>query len=152
MAFYKHPINQINMFVLLDLLGEANPRLPSYIQTSHWAYQNMATIEERMRKLGLLESKPAHPFLIDKGKTANSFIPASIQDDHLPFMARGVPILHLIPKFPDVWHTINDDGEHLDMPTVRDLAKIVTAFALEWLEMMEVEPPEAARRGLEWSS
>ncbi|KAH8884491.1 glutaminyl-peptide cyclotransferase [Thozetella sp. PMI_491] len=153
MAFYKHPINQISMFVLLDLLGEANPRLPSYIQTSHWAYESMATIEERMRKLRLLETQPRQRFLIDKGKTSNSFGPASIQDDHIPFMARGVPVLHMIPHFPAVWHTMNDDAAHLDMPTVRDWAKIVTAFALEWLDMMEVEPQEGmAKKGAEWES
>ena len=74
--------------------------------------------------------------------------PARIQpgppsDDHLPFIARGVPILHLIPTpFQPVWHTMDDDGPHLDMPTVRDWAKIVTAFTMEWLDMMEVAPEE----------
>lgn len=151
MAFYKHPINQISMFVLLDLLGEVNPKLPSYFQTTHWAYQSMATIEERMRALGLLESKPDHPFLVDKGKVASSFTPPGIQDDHLPFLTRGAPVLHMIPKFPVVWHTMDDDGKHLDLPTVRDWAKIVTAFALEWLDMMEVEPKQA-KKEVEWSS
>ncbi len=129
MAFYKTPINQISMFILLDLLGEAEPRLPSYFPTTHWAYRSMAIIEERMRSLGLLESKPRQPFLHDKDKQTHSFMSAQIQDDHLPFLARGVPVLHLIPNFPTVWHTIADDGEHLDMPTVRDWARIVTAFA-----------------------
>lgn len=141
MSFYRNPLDQISMFVLLDLLGAANPNVPSYIQTTHWAYRNMATIEDRMRKLGLLESAPARPFLPDADKKV--FRPPSIGDDHVPFMARGVPILHLITSpFPDQWHTMDDDGAHLDMPTVRDWAKIVTAFALEWLDMMEVEPKE----------
>jgi hypothetical protein len=35
---------------------------------------------------------------------------------------------------------MDDDGDHLDMPTVRDWAKIITAFAFEWLDMMEVAP------------
>ena len=31
-----------------------------------------------------------------------------IDDDHAPFLKRGVPVLHLIPyPFPDVWHTLN---------------------------------------------
>lgn len=141
MSFYRNPLDQISMFVLLDLLGAANPNVPSYIQTTHWAYRNMATIEDRMRKLGLLESASKRPFLPDADK--NVFRPPSIGDDHVPFMARGVPILHLITSpFPDQWHKMEDDGAHLDMPTVRDWAKIVTAFALEWLDMMEVEPKE----------
>ncbi|KAI1411122.1 peptidase family M28-domain-containing protein [Hypoxylon sp. FL1857] len=145
MSFYRNPLDQINMFVLLDLLGAANPTVPTFFQTTHWAYKAMATIEDRMRKLGLLESNPKRPFLPDLEKDMATFKHAYIEDDHKPFMARGVPVLHVIPSpFPQVWHTMDDDGAHLDMPTVRDWAKIVTAFALEWLDMMEVEPKEEA--------
>ncbi|KAI0377754.1 peptidase family M28-domain-containing protein [Hypomontagnella monticulosa] len=144
MSFYRNPLDQISLFVLLDLLGAANPKVPSFFQTTHWAYQGMATIEDRMRKLGLLESNPQAPFLPDHDKMP-TFSRGSIDDDHRPFMARGVPILHVIPNpFPGVWHKMEDDGEHLDMPTVRDWSKIVTAFALEFLDMMEVEPKEGA--------
>ncbi|KAI1141830.1 peptidase family M28-domain-containing protein [Hypoxylon sp. FL0543] len=143
MSFYRNPLDQISMFVLLDLLGAANPTVPSFFQTTHWAYKAMATIEDRMRKLGLLESKPTNPFLPDLEKDVSAFHRAYIEDDHIPFMARGVPVLHVIASpFPQVWHTMDDDGAHLDMPTVHDWAKIVTAFALEWLDMMEVEPKE----------
>lgn len=140
-SFYKNPLDQISMFVLLDLLGAPNPTVPSPFLPTHWAYRAMAKIEQRMRDLGLLESKPDGPFLPDAEKEASKFGRGMIEDDHVPFMHRGVPILHLIATpFPDVWHTMNDDGAHLDMPTVRDWARIMTAFALEWLDMMEVEP------------
>jgi hypothetical protein len=110
--------------------------VPSYFLETHWAYQRLASIEDRMRALNLLESAPPKPFLPD----LNNTIPAGgISDDHLPFILRGVPILHVIPSpFPNVWHSLDDDGEHLDMKTTRDWAKIVTAFTLEWLDMMEV--------------
>jgi hypothetical protein len=59
-----------------------------------------------------------------------------VQDDHVPFMQRGVDILHIIPTpFPPVWHTMDDDGVHLDVPTIRDWAKIVTAFVAEWMDL-----------------
>ncbi|KAL5115777.1 hypothetical protein ACEQ8H_006385 [Pleosporales sp. CAS-2024a] len=133
---YRNPLEQISLFVLLDLLGSASPRVPSYFPTTHWAYQRMATIESRMRELGLLESRPSEPFLADVNGTQAW---GGISDDHLPFLSRGVEILHIIPSpFPDVWHTKQDDGEHLDMATTRDWAKIVAAFTLEWLDMMEV--------------
>ncbi|KAI2469660.1 peptidase family M28-domain-containing protein [Annulohypoxylon bovei var. microspora] len=145
MSFYRNPLDQISMFVLLDLLGSANPTVPSFFLSTHWAYKAMATIEGRLRKLGLLESVPQRPFLPDSEKTATKIYRGYIEDDHKPFMARGVPVLHIIASpFPQVWHTMDDDGAHLDMPTVRDWAKIVTAFALEWLDMMEVEPKEDA--------
>ncbi|KAF2019582.1 hypothetical protein BU24DRAFT_431332 [Aaosphaeria arxii CBS 175.79] len=133
---YRNPLNQISMFMLLDLLGSAEPMIPSYFSETHWAYQNLATIETRMRELRLLETKPKENFLPDEGRNRTF---GGISDDHLPFIKQGVPILHVIPSpFPHVWHKIEDDGEHLDMPTVRDWARIVTAFALEWLDMMEV--------------
>lgn len=143
MADFPNRLNQISLFVLLDLLGAADPQIPSYFLPTHWAYQAMATVEQRMRDLGLLESQPAQPFLPDSEKAASRFTRSWVGDDHVPFMERGVPVLHLIPSpFPRVWHTMQDDGKHLDMPTVRDWAKIMTAFTLEWLDMMEVWPQD----------
>ncbi|KAI1436250.1 peptidase family M28 [Xylaria sp. CBS 124048] len=140
---YKTPLDQINLFVLLDLLGAANPTVRSSFLPTHWAYRAMANIEDRMRQLGILESKPKAPFLPDAEKEISGFGRGGVQDDHLPFMRRGVPILHLIATpFPTVWHRMEDDGAHLDMPTVRDWARIVTAFTLEWLDMMRVEPKD----------
>lgn len=150
-------LNSISLFVLLDLLGSKGPRVPSYFKTTHWAYNHMAKIETRMRSLGLFKSSPNHPvnwkkrqekspkkqikvrqeplFLKDGGKDKERF-GSMIEDDHIPFMARGVNILHLIPSpFPQVWHEMEDDGEHLDMDTVEDWAKLVTAFAAEWMDL-----------------
>ncbi|KAF1953614.1 hypothetical protein CC80DRAFT_494510 [Byssothecium circinans] len=133
---YRTPLNQIPLFLLLDLLGAPSPMVPSYFPTTHWAYLALSTVETRMRALNLLESSPAQNFLPD----VNASIPAgAVSDDHLPFIARGVETLHVIPHpFPGVWHTLRDDGEHLDMRVVRDWCRIVAGFALEWLDMMEV--------------
>ena len=30
---------------------------------------------------------------------------------------------------------MDDDGEHLDLPTVRDWARLVAAFAGEWMDL-----------------
>ncbi|EPE27419.1 Zn-dependent exopeptidase [Glarea lozoyensis ATCC 20868] len=141
LSTYQNPLDSISLFVLLDLLGSARPKVPSYFKTTHWAYQHMALIESRMRTMGLLASASDadHPFLPEYDKGPNAFHSTfGIQDDHLPFMARGVEILHIIPSpFPQVWHTSNDDGEHLDMATVEDWARILTAFVSEWMELDE---------------
>ncbi|TDZ71933.1 Glutaminyl-peptide cyclotransferase [Colletotrichum trifolii] len=148
MSHYKTPLEQISIFVLLDLLGSAEPSVPSYFQQTHWAYKSMATLEKRLRDLGVLETKPKAQFLPQADKPASSFGMAGIGDDHLPFMMKGVDILHIIPSpFPRVWHRPDDDGEHLDMPTVRDWTKIVTAFAMEWLDMSEIFPEEKPKEG-----
>ncbi|KAI0505830.1 glutaminyl-peptide cyclotransferase [Xylaria bambusicola] len=134
---YESPLSAINLFVLLDLLGHVDPHVPSYFPTTHWAYQGMAKIETRMRNLGLLATQPQNPFLPESDKAAERFRRGGyIADDHVPFMARGVPILHVIPTpFPPTWHTMDDDADHLDSASIGDWAKIVTAFAAEWLEL-----------------
>ncbi|KAI1421311.1 glutaminyl-peptide cyclotransferase [Xylaria sp. FL1777] len=133
------PLAAINLFVLLDLLGAADPHVPSYFPATHWAYQGMAKIEMRMRELGLLATQPKTPFLPESDKAAEQFRRGSfIADDHVPFMVRGVPILHVIPTpFPPTWHTMEDDVDHLDAASIDDWAKIVAAFTAEWLELDE---------------
>jgi glutaminyl-peptide cyclotransferase len=149
---FRTPLDSIELFLLLDLLGSAGPRVPSYFKTTHWAYKHMARAEERLRKLGLMKSSPNHAskmakredkklkvepqFLLEGNKGDDAFYGGFIEDDHVPFMARGVEILHIIPSpFPRVWHEIEDDGEHLDMDTVEDWTKIVMAFTAEWMEL-----------------
>lgn len=134
---YRTPLSQISLFVLLDLLGSSSPTVPSYFPTTHWAYKHLSTVETRMRDLKLLESSPRKPFLPDVNMTMAGY--GGISDDHLPFIHQGVEVLHVIPSpFPKVWHTMQDDGAHLDKQTVGDWARIVAGFALEWLDMMEV--------------
>ena len=140
MSSYKNKLESIELFVLLDLLGSTGPSIPSYFKTTHWAYQNMANLEQRMRDLNLFVSAKTTNWLPDGGKNAHvatrQFPSYWMQDDHIPFMARGVQVLHLIPSsFPGVWHKITDDGEHLDIPTVEDWALLTAAFAAEWLEL-----------------
>ncbi|KAL5390151.1 hypothetical protein PMIN03_008822 [Paraphaeosphaeria minitans] len=149
---YKTPLDSIDLFVLLDLLGSRGPTVPSFYKTTHWAYKHMAQIEHRLRDLGLFKSSPNHPLKVAKRKNKNKrneplflneaakedgdFYGGYIADDHLPFLARGVEVLHIIPSpFPHVWHDITDDGKHLDMDTVEDWARLVTAFTAEWMDL-----------------
>ena len=95
------------------------------------------------------KKKRAEPlFFPEAEKTDGGFFGGYIEDDHLPFLARGVEILHVIPSpFPHVWHDITDDGEHLDMDTVEDWTTLVTAFAAEWMDLegfFDVRAPEKA--------
>lgn len=132
----KTELDSISMFVLLDLLGAPDPKVSSFFSDTHWAYQHLATAESRLRKMGLLESKPKQAFLQEGKKAANMFTGGYVLDDHVPFLQRGVPVLHVIPlPFPDVWHTMDDDGEHLDIPTVGDWAKIMSLFVAEWMDV-----------------
>lgn len=162
-SIYRTPLDSIELFVLLDLLGSKGPLVPSYFKTTHWAYKHMANVENRLRKLGLMKSSPNHAskmakrenqnpraepyFLYEGNKHDDGFMGGFVQDDHVPFMARGVEILHIIPTpFPDVWHEMTDDAGHLDMDTVEDWTKLVTAFTAEWMELEGFLDFKAQRR------
>ncbi|KAL8917643.1 MAG: hypothetical protein Q9208_007824 [Pyrenodesmia sp. 3 TL-2023] len=142
---FHNALSAISLFVLLDLLGDQNPIVPSYFPTTHWAYRKVADLEKRLRSLSLLESATKNkgsskradsPFFPDFDKKDDRWLGGYIEDDHIPFMERGVDVLHLIPNpFPRVWHTSEDDGAHLHIPTVKDWARLVTGFAAEWMEL-----------------
>lgn len=141
---YRTRLSEISLFVLLDLLGSSDPVIPSYWSSTHWAYKNMAKLEQRLRKAPVqaMKSKPKRPFLVDAEKKDNRWAGPYMQDDHVPFLQRGVEVLHLIPSpFPKVWHRMEDDGEHLDLDTVEDWAKLTIAFAAEWMELEGHFPP-----------
>ncbi|EEP77886.1 conserved hypothetical protein [Uncinocarpus reesii 1704] len=165
LSTYKNPLEAIRLFVLLDLLGAKDPTVPSHFKTTHWAYQHMAVLESRLRKLGLFKSakqpqkngskkkpQPVKPWFPDRLKHADDvFSPFGIEDDHVPFMKRGVDILHIIPSpFPDVWHRIEDDAEHLHPDTVEDWGTLITAFVAEWLDLeecLETDTLPSSRKG-----
>ncbi|KAK3693738.1 peptidase family M28-domain-containing protein [Podospora appendiculata] len=135
-SVFSTPLDAISLFVLLDLLGAPDPHIPSYFANTHWAYQHMAAVEGRLRKLGMLETPLTSQFMEEDWKEAHQFTGGFVLDDHVPFMERGVDILHIIPTpFPVVWHTMDDDGAHLDMPTTRDWARIMAAFVAEWMDL-----------------
>lgn len=136
-SIYKSFLDSIELFVLLDLLGVSEDLpIPSWQHSSHWSYVHMAEAEQRLRKLDLFRSK-SRTWFPEKDKKENDHFQSYVmQDDHIPFIARGVHVLHLIPaRFPSVWHTINDDAEHLDIPTVEDWALLTTVFAAEYMEL-----------------
>lgn len=114
----RSPISQITELVLLDLLGTANPFIRNFFAETGWLYDSLVDVENRLGAAGLLYQNDASikgemwkteglggaHLLGERGRsffekrvTQFSTYAGRIEDDHLPFMARGVPILHLIP-------------------------------------------------------
>jgi hypothetical protein len=60
-----------------------------------------------------------------------------VTDDHVPFLQRGVAVVHLVPTpFPwDLWHRPEDDGDHLDLAAVVDWARILAGWVGGWMEL-----------------
>lgn len=154
LSVYKNALRSIELFVLLDLLGSTAANMPSYFKTTHWAYQRMADAEQRLRKVGQFKSAKKDPspeqsspntkkeenknkqWLSEASKNYDDQFYSGIGDDHVPFMKRGVDILHLIPSpFPRVWHSIRDNAEALEQNIVEDWSTLLTAFVAEWFDL-----------------
>jgi len=90
-------LSSIDLFVLFDLLGASQPRIPSYYPTTHWAYWNMAKIEKQLRQQGLSATQSGGDWLVEGESYTTNIYKGGIEDDHIPFLHRGVEILHVIP-------------------------------------------------------
>ncbi|XP_071786019.1 glutaminyl-peptide cyclotransferase-like isoform X1 [Asterias amurensis] len=130
----KNVLDGIGLFFLMDLLGAANPQFVNHFRRnrqSNRMYQHLQTIETRLVQAGLFDSSynPQRPYF-----TKGSFNP--IEDDHKPFLQRGVDVVHMIATpFPSTWHTMSDTGANLDYPTISNLNKIIHVFVAEFLHL-----------------
>lgn len=127
-------IQRIDLMVLLDLLGAPDPRFYNYFSSTFKWYARLAETEERLARMGQLRQySTGHPRQTYFSRRSLS---AHVEDDHVPFLQRNVPILHVIPSpFPDVWHTPRDNKDAVDMHTVENLNKILRVFVAEYLHL-----------------
>ncbi|KAM4772351.1 glutaminyl-peptide cyclotransferase [Rhinophrynus dorsalis] len=124
-------LHGIDLFILLDLIGAANPVFPNYFQNTFRWFNRLQSIERRLHSLNLLSGHPSEVQYFQSSLRARQ-----VDDDHVPFLRRGVPVLHLIPSpFPDVWHTMEDTEENLDSVTIDNINKILQVFVLEYLNI-----------------
>lgn len=122
-------LQAVDLFVLLDLLGGPDPLIVNHFDnTARW-FDRLLAAEKRLHRQGLLASHPNEQSYFRKDVYLGP-----VQDDHVPFLQRGVPILHVIPTpFPPFWHKHDDDEEHMHRPTVENLTKIMAVFLAEYL-------------------
>ncbi|KAM5163877.1 glutaminyl-peptide cyclotransferase [Mantella aurantiaca] len=124
-------LHGIDLLVLLDLIGAPQPVFPNYFQNTIRWYNRLQSIERRLHNLGLLKDHPFETSYFLSGLRARQVI-----DDHVPFLERGVSVLHLIPSpFPAVWHTFEDNEENLDSSSIDNINKILQVFVLEYLNI-----------------
>lgn len=133
-------LDSIDLFVLLDLLGAASPRVPSYYKHTDWAHRELGKLQTLFQQLDTSSSSKGTRS-DSKSKTwfprdTQFPLAGQIGDDHLPFFNLGVPVLHLIPiPFPAQWHKMEDDAAHLEMEAVREWARIMGAFVAGYMEV-----------------
>ncbi|XP_060522684.1 glutaminyl-peptide cyclotransferase [Cylas formicarius] len=122
-------LQRIDLFVLLDLIGHRDTTFYSYFpDTSKW-YLRMAEAEDRLSSLGLSKPQRYRHFV-------KQLQQSYIEDDHIPFLRRNVPVVHLIATpFPPEWHTPRDDRDLIDLDTVENINKVLRIFVVEYLHI-----------------
>ncbi|XP_037071876.1 glutaminyl-peptide cyclotransferase-like isoform X2 [Pollicipes pollicipes] len=124
-------LDRIDLFVLLDLLGAKEPAIANYLSNTNAEFRHLVSVERKLRKKGLL---PEVPKIFRYMKSWGFRGPPQVADDHLPFLHKGVRVLHLIPvPFPAVWHRDDDDASVVHAPTVTALGRVLRTFVAEWL-------------------
>ncbi|KAF8350538.1 glutaminyl-peptide cyclotransferase-like protein [Amanita rubescens] len=135
-------LSTIEHLILLDLLGASNPLIRSYFLETAWLFDALLSAEQRLGEIGAFAYDSEQSMA--PGRWKSFFRPRSpddlnyenIGDDHLPFLQRGVSVLHLIAEpFPHVWHTIQDDASALDLPTLRRWNVLMRVFVSEYLHL-----------------
>ncbi|XP_053207689.1 glutaminyl-peptide cyclotransferase-like [Panonychus citri] len=130
---FASELDRIDVMVLLDLLGSANPTFYSYFPDTNPLYAKILRAEQQLNDLSLLQPEPP--------KTTTSYFKnrlsfGGVDDDHKPFAARGVPIVHIIPMpFPSVWHKLSDNHESLSHSAINNLFKIFKVFIASYLHL-----------------
>ena len=120
----------------MDLLGTPEVKLYNLQPKTSWIWERIVEIEARLARNNLLSPSKVHAMM--ELKETGYFIPnppywsnmamsggAGVDDDHRPFMERGVPIVHVIPsQFPRVWHKKSDNADAIKPEVSQDFARI----------------------------
>eukprot|EP00731_Ephydatia_muelleri_P027429 Em0019g302a len=126
----KTAIEAMDAFILLDLIGSSNPKFYNMFPETSDLFMRFSKIEARLLKENHLGSNYQSFF------SESALYGGGIEDDHKPFLQRGVPILHLITvPFPSVWHQLSDDASAIDRATVSNFKKIIMVFLHEYFSL-----------------
>ena len=143
---------KIALFVLLDLLGNNNIKVYDYFSNTSPLHSEMLSIETKLRSAHLFELFPrtgffcSVKFLIFSFYRIDSTVASifssmkrynsGVEDDHIPFLRKGVPILYVMPSpFPSVWHSNRDTVANVYRPSVSAMASIIRVFVAQVLHL-----------------
>ncbi|KZV63737.1 hypothetical protein PENSPDRAFT_589435 [Peniophora sp. CONT] len=136
------PLSLIEHLVLLDLLGSPHPQIRSYFPDTAWLFDSLISAEDALLSANIIGGEGGaggggaglgrESFF--KPRSAGERAIGYMGDDHVPFLKRGVSVLHVIAEpFPRVWHTLGDDASALHLPTLRRWNLIMRVFLVQYL-------------------
>ena len=113
MDFQMTGLDGIEHLILLDLLGAPRPVIRSHFLDTAWLFDAIVSAERRLGDSGAFvygdnaSMGPGRWNSFFRPRTTSTMNFDGIGDDHVPFLARGVSVVHLIPDpFPMVWHRL----------------------------------------------
>ncbi|KAF2358865.1 Peptidase M28 [Trinorchestia longiramus] len=122
-------LHRMDLFVLLDLLGTKNPKFYNFFSASEPWYTRLVSFERRLKAMGL--NKGLREMFLQE-----DWFNPGIEDDHIPFLERGVPILHVIAyPFPSAWHKDGDNASSLHAPTISVQNTLFRALVADYLHL-----------------
>ena len=120
-------LDRIDYFILLDLIGAANPQIKRYLEFNTSLYDFTVEVESKVQ--------------IISGDMSTVFTQVEsnwmVQDDQVPFYNEGLTkILHMISSpFPAVWHTLSDNKDAINFETVKYINKILRIIVYSYLNI-----------------
>jgi len=127
-------LEAMDVFILLDLIGTSDTKFCDIFSRTLSYYRDMQKIEDQLRSAGLIDSERTAMFSNHSLQFMEHV--GGIEDDHIPFLSKGVPVLHLISyPFPSVWHRAEDNETALNFDLISDLTKILQVFIVQYLQL-----------------
>lgn len=138
----NNELSRIELLVLLDLIGSKDTSFVMYSSYDQAVNKRILAHHNNFRKYekayltsrGGLTALQANREAAFKTRQVPIYL---VEDDHVPFLKRGVPILSLLASpFPKVWHTVADNYDAIDFPRTRRILHVLE----EWLSNYEKNP------------
>ncbi|XP_076100392.1 glutaminyl-peptide cyclotransferase-like [Mytilus galloprovincialis] len=133
----KNNLQTIKLLVLLDLIGSADVAFRNFFPDTSKEFENLVKLEKVLNEKDFLNKegvKKRSPLFVTDNRF--SYFGGGIEDDHIPFLRKGVKILHLISSpFPRVWHTMGDDETAIDYDVTDNFNRIFRTFVANYLRL-----------------
>lgn len=98
--------------ILLDMIGDENVRIAKEGYSQAYAPRIVEKVWAAAAEVG-----------------AEAFVDApggAVEDDHLPFLRQGIPVIDLIQSpFPATWHTTSDTPEHVSAASLQQIGDVL---------------------------
>jgi hypothetical protein len=108
---------RVQQMLLLDMIGMPNAQLT----LDRYSTPELLALAQRLDKAYY------------QGRLYRDSYPKPVMDDHIPFLAKGIPSLNLIDfENLNTWHTSQDRLETLALSSIEDISKLAVALIVAW--------------------